>query len=144
PSIDPVGDVDGSIGSKIQTSRQYTPQYLVRFGKLEGGAFRLKPEGMDARLGRPADKLDYKKCIFPSGGQGCPRIIYHSGRTVDIIGYGRCNICCLTFKPGFIKSFIHPDFVGVVLWISIFSELPVNPPPCIRTIDNVNQPLGFS
>src|SRR5699024_1326701 len=44
----------------------------------------------------------------------------------------------LVFKPGLKIAFIHPDFIVVIFGIGIFSELPVNSPPAVGTIYNIN------
>src|SRR5690606_35992002 len=99
---------------------------------------------MDGRPGGITHKFRNKKRVFPFRTQGGPRIVNHAGGSADVIGKRRNEIGSLSFEPGLVHGFIHPNLVGVVIRIAVFPELPVDPPACIVSVYDIDQTLLFA
>ena len=99
---------------------------------------------MDSGHRRVTIKFNHKKVVEPFRTQSCTRIKRHTGRSIDITANAGNDMGCLTFKPGLIHSLIHPHFVIIITRIAVFTKLPVDAPPGIRTIHDINQTLTLS
>src|SRR3546814_2786249 len=92
---------------------------------------------MNCRTGWVSNEFGNEKRILPFRTQRRAGIIYHACRATDVIGNGRNNVGSLPFEPGLEHFFIHPDLVGVIIRITIFSKLPVGAPAGVVPVDDV-------
>src|SRR5690606_41915026 len=60
--------------------------------------------------------------VFSSWGQCRARIVHHTSGSVYIIGNGRRDICCLSFKARLVQSLFHPYLISVVQWVAILDR----------------------
>src|SRR5690606_27392182 len=79
--------------------------------------------------------------ILPLFTQGSAGVVDHAGRSGVIGSQWWQQMCRLAFKTRFVITLVHPDFVSVVFGIFVFTELPVNPPAAVGTIDQIDKAL---
>ena len=99
---------------------------------------------MNARPGGVSNKFSNEKSVQVFFAHGSSGVVDHAGWTIYKVFNSRGNVSCLSFPAGNIHFFIHPYLISVVVWITVFTELPVGSPSDIRTVHDVNQALTLT